>query len=119
MFETLSSLKSRQDMMNDSDIRAKLMKWPSLRGERVSARDGAIPYTILQAPLPDCVDRLRTKPESTRHLYEIHLPGGAVLSADEALHADDQQPPAEEDYGGGDIVSVECEPSTEDDQPPD
>jgi hypothetical protein len=104
-------------MMNDSDIRAKLMKWPSLGGERVSARDGAIPYTILQAPLPDCVDRLRVKPESTRHLYEIHLPGGAVLSADEALHADDQQPPAEEDYGGGDIVSVECEPSTEDDQP--
>lgn len=88
-----------------------------LRGERVSARDGAIPYTILQAPLPDCVDRLRAKPESTRHLYEIHLPGGAVLSADEALHADGQQPPAEEDYGGGDIVSVECEPSTEDDQP--
>lgn len=103
--------------MSDNDIPAKLMKWPSVRGERVSARDGAIPYAILHAPLRNCVERLRAKPESARHLYEIHLPGGDVLSADDALHADSQQPPAEEDYGGGDMVSVEREPSTDDDQP--
>jgi hypothetical protein len=28
-----------------------------------------------------------------------------------------QQPPAEEDFGGGDFCSLEASPSTEDDQP--
>ena len=51
---------------------AKLKKWPSLNGERVSARDGAVPYTLVEASLADCIRRLATKPESQRHLYEIH-----------------------------------------------
>jgi hypothetical protein len=35
----------------------------------------------------------------------------------DALRYERQQPPREEDYGGGDICSLEETPSTEDDQP--
>jgi len=35
----------------------------------------------------------------------------------DALRYERQQPPPEEDYGGGDICSLEETPSTEDDQP--
>ena len=34
-----------------------------------------------------------------------------------ALGYQRQQPPPEEDYGGGDLCSLEATPSTEDDQP--
>ena len=33
--------------------------------------DGAVPYTLVEASLADCIRRLATKPESQRHLYEI------------------------------------------------
>ena len=68
----------------------------------------------------DCVDALRSKPESSHHLYEIHISDNAVMSAVEAtalMPSRKDHPPSEEDYGGGDIASVEREPSTEDDQP--
>ncbi len=98
------------------------MKWPSLKGERISKRDGAIPYTIVQTKLADCAHRLATKPESQRHLYEVHTADGTVLSAADALEMvkridSSEHLPPEEDMGGGDIVSVEAEPSTDDDQP--
>ncbi|MGY8664266.1 hypothetical protein Q3C01_18220 [Bradyrhizobium sp. UFLA05-109] len=35
----------------------------------------------------------------------------------DALRYERQQPPPEEDYGGGDICELEETPSTEDDQP--
>ena len=105
--------------MND-DITAKLMKWPSLNGRRINPKDGASPYTIMQGSLRDCVDALRNKPESSHHLYDIHTCDNAVMSADEAMALmpkREDQPPPEENYGGGDIVSVQSEPSTDDDQP--
>ncbi len=103
-----------------SDTSAMLMKWPSLRGERVSPKDGAVPYTIMRGSLRDCVDALRGKPEVSHHLYEVHMSDGAVMSAAEVLALvpkKEGQPPPEEDYGGGDFVSVQREPSTDDDQP--
>ncbi len=105
--------------MND-DASAKLMKWPSLGGERISPKDGASPYTIMRGSLRDCVNALRSKPESSHHLYEIHTGDSAVMSAAEAMALmpkREKYPPPEENYGGGDIVSVQSEPSTDDDQP--
>ena len=102
------------------DTTAKLMKWPSLGGQRISPKDGASPYTIMRGSLRDCVDALRNKPEASHHLYEIHTSDSAVMSAAEAMAMmpkREEQPPPEENYGGGDIVSVQREPSTDDDQP--
>jgi hypothetical protein len=98
------------------------MKWPSLKGERISKRDGANPYTIVQTKLADCVRRLAGKPESQCHLYEIHTEDGTVLSAADALEMvkrldSSEHPPPEEDLDGGDICSLEVQPSTDDDQP--
>lgn len=70
--------------MND-DASAKLMKWPSLRGKRISPKDGASPFTIMRGSLRDCVDALRSKPESSHHLYELHTGDSAVMSAAEAM----------------------------------
>lgn len=103
-----------------TDTTAKLMKWPSLNGERISPKDGASPYTVAHGSLRDCVDTLRAKPETSHKLYEIHTGDGAIMSAAEALAlvpTRESYPPSEEDYGGGDIVSVQREPSTDDDQP--
>ena len=88
------------------DTSAKLMKWPSLRGERVSAKDGAAPYTIMRGSLRDCIDALRGKPEASHKLYEVHTGDGAILSAAVALAL---VPTREEDCGGCDIVSVQRE----------
>jgi hypothetical protein len=68
-----------------TDATAKLMKWPSLSGERISPKDGASPYTIMHGSLRDCTDALRGKPEASRKLYEIHTGDGAIMSAAEAL----------------------------------
>ena len=105
--------------MNDYTS-AKLMKWPSLGAERISPQDGASPYTIMRGSLRDCVDALRNKPEASHHLYEIHTSDSTVMSATEAIALmprRENYPPPEENYGGGDIVSVQSEPSTDDDQP--
>lgn len=82
------------------DAPAKLMKWPSINNERVSKRDGAVPYTIVATSLSDCIRRLATKPESQRHLYEIHTSDGTVLSAADAIALQNDQPPPEEQNGG-------------------
>ena len=87
--------------MND-DTSAKLMKWPSLGGERISPKDGAFPYTIVRGSLHDCVDALRSKSESSHHLYEIHTGDNAGMSAAEAIALiprREDYPPSEEDYG--------------------
>lgn len=100
------------------DTAAKLMKWPSLHGERISPKDGAAPYTIMRGSLRECIEVLRNKSESSHHLYEIHMSDGAVLSAADALGlVGSRHPPPEDEYGGGDIVSLEREASTDDDQP--
>jgi hypothetical protein len=103
-----------------TDTFATLMKWPSLNGERISPKDGAAPYTIMRGSLRECVDALRAKPEASHKLYEVHTGDVAIMSAAEALALvpkTDAHPPPEENYGGGDIVSVQREPSTDDDQP--
>jgi hypothetical protein len=87
--------------MND-DTSAKLMKWPSLGGERISPKDGAAPYTIMHGSMRECVDALRNKPEASHHLYEIHAGNGAVMSAAEALSLmpkREECPPPEENSG--------------------
>lgn len=61
------------------------MKWPSLRGERISPKDGAALYAIERNSLRDCADVLRSKPEASHKLYEIHRSDGAIMSAAEAL----------------------------------
>jgi hypothetical protein len=74
----------------------------------------------MHGSLRDCVDALRGKPETSHKLYEVRPGDGAIMSATEALAlvtARENHPPPEEDYGGGDIVSVQREPSTDDDQP--
>ncbi len=83
-----------------TDTTAKLMKWPSLNGERISPKDGASPYTIMNGSLRDCVDALHGKPEASHKLYEVHTGDGAIMSAAEALALVPRPP--EEDYGGGD-----------------
>ena len=100
----------------DHDAPTKLMKWPSLNGERFSVRDGATPYAVFHGTLAECIREVQAKPASQHHLYEIHS-GAEVLSVADALALQNDQPPAEEDFGGGDIVSVEAEPSTDDDRP--
>jgi hypothetical protein len=106
----------------DYDTPAKLMKWPSLNGERVSARDGAVLYTVFHGTLAECIQQLQEKVASQHHLYEIHTGDGTVLSATDAIASLERlgasaHPPPEEDLGGGDIVSPRQESSTDDDQP--
>lgn len=74
-------------MSNDIDFAtaANLKKWPSLAGERISSQDGAVPYTLVVGTLVDCIRGLLSKPEAQRHLYEIHLENGQLLSATDAL----------------------------------
>lgn len=74
-------------MSDDIDFStdANLKKWPSLAGERVSPQEGAIPYTLMVGILGECIRGLLSKPEAQRHLYEIHLENGRVLSATHAL----------------------------------
>ena len=54
------------------DARATLLKWPSLKNERISAADGGRPYSIFEGTLDDCVRQFMAKPASQSHLYEIH-----------------------------------------------
>lgn len=60
---------------------ARLMKFPSLNGQRISAKDGARPYTIVADTLDSCIAVFQTKPASQYHLYEIHTqPQGSVVT---------------------------------------
>jgi hypothetical protein len=66
----------------DFDAPATLRKWPSLKNERISAADGARPYSILDGTLRECMSAFIAKPISQHHLYEIHTASqGETVSA--------------------------------------
>jgi hypothetical protein len=52
------------------DLPAALHKWPSLHNERHAVDTSA--YVVVQGTLDECIQEFLAKPESTRHLYEIH-----------------------------------------------
>jgi hypothetical protein len=52
------------------DAKAVLRKWPSLRNER--RNDGTGPYLLVDGTLDECIRAFLAKPNSSRHLYEIH-----------------------------------------------
>jgi hypothetical protein len=49
---------------------ATLHKWPSRNNVRRT--DGTGLYLLAQGTLDDCIREFMAKPDSTRHLYEIH-----------------------------------------------
>jgi hypothetical protein len=51
------------------DAPATLRKWPSINNQR---RKDAGPYLLVEGTLDDCIRAFMAKPDSTRHLYEIH-----------------------------------------------
>jgi hypothetical protein len=72
------------------DVPAVLRKWPSLKGERVSASLGASPYMVFEGTLDECMRQFMSKPASQHHLYEIHTAPqaeliAAVLSAEQII----------------------------------
>lgn len=48
---------------------ATLHKWPSLANRR---REDRKTYLVLEGTLDQCILALMARPETTRHLYEIH-----------------------------------------------
>jgi hypothetical protein len=61
---------------------ATLKKWPSMNKQRVSAADGATPYTVVDGTLDECIREFMAKPVSQHHLYEIHtVPQRELVSA--------------------------------------
>ena len=52
------------------DLPATLRKWPSLNNERL--KEGINAYLVFESTLDECIREFMAKPESTRHLYEIH-----------------------------------------------
>jgi hypothetical protein len=52
------------------DSPATLRKWPSLHNERI--REGRSAYLVFEGTLDECIKEFMAKPESSRHLYEIH-----------------------------------------------
>ncbi len=48
---------------------AALRKWPSLGNQR---REDRVTYLVLEATLDQCITSFIQRPETTRHLYEIH-----------------------------------------------
>jgi hypothetical protein len=53
------------------DAAATLRKWPSIKGQRVSAADGAAPYRVFEGNLGQCVREFLTKLTNQHHLYEV------------------------------------------------
>ncbi|MBO4227113.1 MULTISPECIES: hypothetical protein [Bradyrhizobium] len=51
------------------DAPAVLRKWPSINNERRADRST---YLLAEGTLDDCIGEFMTKPEATRHLYQIH-----------------------------------------------
>ena len=49
------------------DLPATLRKWPSLNNERLN--EGR---SVFEGALDECIKEFMAKPESSRHLYEIH-----------------------------------------------
>ena len=61
------------------DAPAVLMKWPSLKSQRISNTGS---YLVSDGTLDECIRQFMSKPASLRHLYEIHtVPQGEVVSA--------------------------------------
>ena len=52
------------------DSPATLRKWPSLNNERL--QEGRSAYLVFEGTLDACIKEFMAKPESSRHLYEIH-----------------------------------------------
>ena len=52
------------------DVPAVVRKWPSLNNARRPG--GSDPYLVLEGTLDECIRQFMAKPESSRHLYEIH-----------------------------------------------
>ena len=72
--------KTRRDDLRDAklartgthvrfDAPATLHKWPSIKNQR---RKDAGPYLLVEGTLDECIRAFMAKPESARHLYEIH-----------------------------------------------
>jgi hypothetical protein len=63
---------SFSDADSHIDFRAAacLRKWPSQNNERRT--EGRSPYLLVDDTLEACIRALMAKPESARHLYEIH-----------------------------------------------
>lgn len=59
-----------EDVQVDFGAPAVLRKWPSLNNQRRT--DGSGPYLLTDATLDECIRELMAKPETQRHLYEIH-----------------------------------------------
>ena len=57
------------DTMINFDAPAVLLKWPSIKNERVS---NSRPYLVSEGTLDDCIRQFMAKPVSQHHLYEIH-----------------------------------------------
>jgi hypothetical protein len=75
------SKRYETDVQINFDAPASLRKWPSIKNERVSAADGGRPYSIVDGTLDDCIRQFMAKPESQRHLYEVHTaPQGELIS---------------------------------------
>jgi hypothetical protein len=53
----------------DFDAPAELRKWPSLNNQRRPDRET---YIVTAGPLDQCIREFMAKPETVRHLYEIH-----------------------------------------------
>jgi hypothetical protein len=51
------------------DAPARLGKWPSFNNERRTDSTG--PYSIVDAPLGECIREFMARPAATRHLYDI------------------------------------------------
>ena len=59
---------------------AILRRWPSLKGGRITAAEGARHYLIVDGTLGDCIQQFMAKPASQHHLYEIHTaPQGELV----------------------------------------
>jgi hypothetical protein len=52
------------------DFPATLRKWPSLNNERL--KEGTSAYLVFEGTLDECIKEFMAKPDSSRHLYEIH-----------------------------------------------
>ena len=52
------------------DAPAILRKWPSLNNQR--RIDVVCPYSLLESTLGECIREFMAKPDTMRHLYEIH-----------------------------------------------
>jgi hypothetical protein len=73
---------ARGDTKIKFDVPAVLRKWPSLKGERVSASLGARPYIVFDGTLDECIQQFMSKPVSQHHLYEIHTaPQSELITA--------------------------------------